>query len=281
MNPPSDLELLLGEPVASTRTLGGGCVGDVALVTLVTGRRVVVKRGGPEIDAEARSLRALAERSDLPVPRVLAEAPGVFAMDFVETDSSGTRDEVERDAAEKLAALHRVTSDRGFGFDFDTVIGGLPQPNAWSDDWSSFYAERRVLHMTNLARDAGRIDAGFTKRIEALVRRFDDLLAGVDAPALVHGDVWSGNVLTRGGRVAAFIDPAVSYADREIELAFITMFGTFGDAFFGRYHELFPIREGFWESRRDLYVLYPTLVHVRLFGGGYVGSAEVILRRFA
>jgi fructosamine-3-kinase len=92
--------------------------------------------------------------------------------------------------------------------------------------------------------------------------------------------MWAGNVLCGGGRVAAFIDPAIYYADAEIELAFATLFATFGTAFFASYQRLRPLRPGFFEGRRDLYNLYPLLVHARLFGGHYVSSVEGIVQRF-
>ena len=92
--------------------------------------------------------------------------------------------------------------------------------------------------------------------------------------------MWGGNVLVKGGRIAGFVDPAIYYADPEIELAFSTLFSTFGDAFFARYAELRPLRPGFFEERCDIYNLYPLLVHVRLFGGGYVGSVSGTLSRF-
>ena len=96
----------------------------------------------------------------------------------------------------------------------------------------------------------------------------------VTTGALIHGDVWTTNVLARAGRITAFLDPAIYYADPEIELAFIGLFGTFGRAFHEAYHSLRPIAPGFFEERRDLYNLYPLLVHVRLFGGSYVGQVE-------
>ena len=98
--------------------------------------------------------------------------------------------------------------------------------------------------------------------------------------SLIHGDVWTTNVLARNGRVTGFIDPAIYYAHAEIELAFTTLFGTFDEDFLRRYEELRPIAPGFMEVRRDIYNLYPLLVHVRLFGGGYVASVESILHRF-
>jgi fructosamine-3-kinase len=74
------------------------------------------------------------------------------------------------------------------------------------------------------------------------------------------------------------LDPSIYYAHPEIELAFITLFGTFGDAFFDRYQQLRPIRPGFFESRRDIYNIYPLLVHARLFGGGYAQQISAALR---
>ena len=86
-------------------------------------------------------------------------------------------------------------------------------------------------------------------------------------------------MIARGDRIAGFIDPAIYHADAEIELAFTTLFNTFSTPFFRRYHEIRPIRDGFFDLRRDLYNLYPLLVHVRLFGGGYVGAVAGIVGR--
>ena len=92
--------------------------------------------------------------------------------------------------------------------------------------------------------------------------------------------MWGGNVLVREGRIAGFVDPAIYYADAEIELAFSTLFSTFGEPFFARYGEIRPMRPGFFEQRRDIYNLYPLLVHTRLFGGHYAGAVKRTLKRF-
>jgi fructosamine-3-kinase len=117
-------------------------------------------------------------------------------------------------------------------------------------------------------------------RLETLAGRLDRWIAEPAHPSLLHGDLWTGNILVNRGRVVGFIDPALYYGDAEIELAFGTLFGTFGRPFFERYGELRPLNPGFFEERRDLYNLYPLLVHVRLFGGSYVGSVEATLDRF-
>lgn len=266
----------LGEEVARTAALGGGCVGDVVLVTLRGGRRVVVKRG-EGMGVESRSIALLASHG-LPCPKIHVSESDLLVMEHVEHDGNLSGG-AEEDAAAALASLHGATAER-YGLDFDARIGGLVQPNGWMASWPAFYGERRLLPMARGAHEAGRVGAGLVRDVETLAGRLSSLIPERPAASLLHGDVWSGNVLARGGRVAAFIDPAPSYGDAEVELAFIAMFGTFGDRFFERYATSRPIAPGFWEERRAIYTLYPLLVHARLFGGHYVAQVERLLTRF-
>ncbi|MFQ5763398.1 MAG: fructosamine kinase family protein [Rhodospirillales bacterium] len=270
----------LGAEPVRVRPLGGGCVGDVSRVTLADGREVVAKSGdrGSGLDLEGFMLRYLAREGGLPVPDVLHAEDGLLLMSWVETEG-GITEGAQAEAADLLAALHGVTAET-FGFERATVIGGLHQPNPPSASWLAFFRDQRLLYMAREALDAGRLPARLMDGLETLAGRLSDWLAEPPAPSLIHGDMWTGNVLCRRGRIAGFVDPAIYYADAEIELAFSTMFGTFGDAFFGRYGEHRPLRPGFFEERRDLYNLYPLLVHVRLFGGGYVGQVQRTLKRF-
>lgn len=268
-----------GAPVVGFAPLGGGCVGRVYRVDLADGNSVVAKIGGADsgLAVEGFMLRYLA-RAGLPVPEVLHADDRLLLMGFVATDG-GLTAAAEADAAELLARLHSVTAE-GFGFERSTRIGGLVQPNPWTPGWIDFFAEHRLLAMGRRALEARRLPPRLMGRIESLAGRLGRWLAEPAAPSLIHGDVWGGNVLARGGRIAAFVDPAIYFADSEIELAFATLFGTFGRPFFDRYHALRPLRPGFFEERRDLYNLYPLLVHVRLFGGSYVGEVERTLERF-
>jgi len=271
----------LGARVAASRPLSGGCVGDVRLVTLDDGSRVVAKVGAGDasgLATEGWMLGYLSEHSGLPVPRVLHTSGSLLVMEHL-TGLSAFDERAERHAAELLAALHGVRGE-SFGLERDTLIGGLPQPNARADRWVPFFAEHRLVEMGRQAAEAGRLPAQTLGRLGDLAGRLDDWLDEPERPSLIHGDVWSGNVLAEGGRITGFLDPAIYYAHPEVELAFITLFGTFGRAFFQRYGELRPIRDGFFEARRDLYNLYPLLVHVRLFGGGYLAQVERTLDRF-
>jgi fructosamine-3-kinase len=266
-------------PVAA-RPMGGGCVGDVRRIDLADGGTLVAKLGGSGsgLALEGFMLRYLAEHSALPVPEVLHADDSLLVMTWIETDGGITAG-AQAHAGELLAALHDIGTDE-FGFERDTVIGGLAQPNPPTVSWLAFFRDHRLLHMGREAVDAGRLPAPTMARIETLASRLERWIEEPAAPSLIHGDLWTGNVLCRGGRIAGFVDPAIYFADAEIELAFSTLFGTFGEAFFESYQRRRPLRPGFFEQRRDLYNLYPLLVHVRLFGGSYVGSVERTLGRF-
>lgn len=274
---------VLGTQVRSLHTLSGGCVADVARADLNDGRRVVVKHGGEGYRVEALMLRTLASKSVLPVPAVLHDEPDLLIIEYVEHD--GARGPgVERHAAELFAALHAVPGP-AFGFDADTglgtdtLIGPLRQPCPLTPHWVEFFAAHRLGHFGDMALARRAISASCRDRIGRLADRLGEVLDEPEHPSLIHGDVWSGNILCRGGRVVSCIDPATHYAHPEVELAFITLFSTFGAEFFGRYNELRPIRGGFFETRRHVYNLYPLLVHAILFGGGYAGQVEATLGR--
>ncbi|MEK7793039.1 MAG: fructosamine kinase family protein [Candidatus Hydrogenedentota bacterium] len=270
----------LGRPVQHIGPLSGGCVGEVYRVVLSDGEEVVAKVDfgpDPRLGIEGYMLDYLAARSRLPVPKVLHNSPSLLVMEFL-SGVSGFDAQAEEHAAELLADLHSITSYR-FGFERDTLIGGLHQPNPWTEKWAPFFAEHRLIAMGKQAVDARRMNTNTLARIEKLCGKLDSLIEEPDRPSLIHGDVWSANVLAERGRITGFIDPAIYFAHPEIELAFITLFNTFGNAFFRRYNELRPIRPGFFELRRDLYNLYPLLVHLRLFGGGYLSNVESTLKR--
>jgi len=269
-----------GSAPAGTSALGGGCIGDVFKVALENGGAVVAKTGKPGsgLELEGRMLRYLGDHSGLPVPDVLHADDDLLLMSYVESGGALLAS-AQAHAADLLADLHDITAET-YGFGFDTVIGGLHQPNPETASWPDFFAERRLLYMGRQALDAGRLPGRVMGRLESFAGNVGRWLEPPERPSLIHGDMWGGNVLTSGGRITGFIDPAVYFADAEIELAFSTLFGTFGEDFFSRYNERRPLKPGFFEERRDLYNLYPLLVHVRLFGGSYVNSVERTLKKF-
>ena len=271
------LEAALGARVTALATMSVGFGLTGFKVDLADGRRLAVKAwqtsARVDLRLEGYMLGELARHSTLPVPTVHLADPNLLVMDFIETDGGGITPQVERHAAELIAALHAVPHP-SFGYERDTLIGPLPQPNPQMDRWIPFFRDHRLLAMAGAAQAEGRLPAQLLIRLERLAERLDSYLAEPRHPSLLHGDLWTGNVLVRGQRIAGFVDPAIYCGHPEIELAFTTMFGTFGPAFFEVYEALLPLEPGFHELRSGLYKLYPTLVHVRLFGSAYLPPIE-------
>jgi fructosamine-3-kinase len=271
----------LGERLKNARPLGGGCIGEVYRVELEDGSPLVAKvdrDGESHLEREAYMLRYLREKSELPVPEVYHGSETLLLMQFIEGRSSFSNG-AERHAAELLAALHGITADV-YGHERDTLIGSLEQPNPPTKRWTEFFRDHRLLYVARVANEAGRLPAEEVRRVERLAGRLDDLIGDPNPPALVHGDVWRANVLAEGDRITAFLDPALYHADPEVELAFISLFNSFGNVFLRRYAEILGIDEAFFDTRCDLYNLYPLLVHVYYFGGGYLGPVQRTLDRF-
>jgi fructosamine-3-kinase len=284
------LESALNTGIVEARGMAVGFGLTGLVVRLADGGHVAVKarassdpqgreRERASLELEAFMLGELKRLSDLPVPAVHYADADLLVMDFIETDGSGITASVERHAGALIAQLH-ATPRAQFGYARDTLIGPLHQPNPRSDRWVPFFRDHRLMHMAAQAHQDSALPSSLFARIERLSERLDEHLIEPAHPALLHGDLWTGNVLVRGGRVAGFVDPAISFGHPEIELAFATLFGTFGADFFAAYEDVLPLAPGFHEGRRDLYNLYPLLVHVRLFGAGYLAGIEATLRRF-
>ena len=261
------IEQAWGQPVDRVEYLPGGCVGEVWKVTFANGSRGVAKtaNGPSTLDIEAYMLGYLATHSDLPVPAVLEGTRDLLLIDYVE-NSPGLAAAAEEDAADLLAGLHKITVEK-HGHERDTLIGPLHQPNPWTDSWISFFREQRLLYMGRKALEAGGLSPEIFHRLEGFCDQLDQFLPEDRPASLIHGDVWGGNVLSRGNHIAAFIDPAIYHGDAEIELAYTTLFNTFGQRFFDRYQEHCPLDPDFFETRLPIYHLYPLLVHACLFGG--------------
>lgn len=270
-----------GSLVLDMRKYAAGRGAMIHIADLQNGERVIVKEAlSPDAGLELQGwmIGWLRTHTQLPLPRLYWADRHMLVLEWLE-DIGRISSPAQRDAARQVAALHTVRAPQ-YGFERDTAIGTLRQPNPACDDWMVFFRDHRLMYMARLALEQNAIDMGTMRGIEKIAARLGEFIIDPAPPALIHGDLWGGNVMTASGRVTGFIDPAIYYADPEIELAFASLFGSFGDDFFSAYHEIHPPRDGFLEVRRDLYNLYPLLVHTRLFGDMYVNAVRDIVRRF-
>ncbi|MFC3050403.1 fructosamine kinase family protein [Kordiimonas pumila] len=277
------LEKALGSRIVKSRALPGGDIADVSLLTLENGTAVVAKR--PRVDqpdttaVEAMSLKYLAKKSAFPVPTVLYQTANLLILDYIPYKGVESRIDAAKSVAGHVAALHTVRPKGNrpyYGFTQDTFIGPLPQINTPQQNWCTFFAENRLLAMAQSCLNTHRIDSKLMKRLEKLAAKLPDFLPATPDSSLLHGDLWAGNMLIDGAHVAAFIDPAVSYGHREMDIAFIQLMGGLDTAFMAAYNTLYPLEAGY-EQRLPLYQLWPLLVHVRLFGGTYAADVKAIL----
>lgn len=276
------IETALDRHPLGLESLPGGDIALVYQVNFFDGEQLICKVTRPKMPSttriEARMLGYLKNHSDLPVPDVIYVDDHMVIMTPLET-GDGLSHTAQEDAARHIAALHSIKAEQ-YGLGFETVIGTLPQPNDQMDNWVEFFRDKRLMHMARVSRDIGRIDDAFYARIKKFSKTLPDLIGEPKSPSLLHGDLWTGNVLVKGDKISGFIDPAIYYGHAEMDLAFSTLFGTFGQRFFDAYKEYRTIEPGFYEERRDIYNLWPLLVHVRLFGGSYVKTVSNILTRF-
>ncbi|NOY92625.1 MAG: fructosamine kinase family protein [Deltaproteobacteria bacterium] len=273
--------MALGAGVRASRRVSGGDINRALCLELDDGRRVFVKysEGAPAglFEAEARGLAWLAEAEALPVPTVLAVGPAAapfLALEWIET---GRRDaNFDELLGRGLARLHDSGAD-DFGLDHDNFIATLPQANAPLDDWPSFYSERRLRPLIRRAVDAGCLPSRTQRALDELLGRMPELVGEPEAPSRLHGDLWGGNLMCGPSGQPRLIDPAVYAGHRELDLAMMRLFGGFGSKVFAAYAEAHPLSPDH-AARVPLYQLYPLLVHVLLFGGGYVGQLDAAAR---
>jgi fructosamine-3-kinase len=251
--------------------------------------------------AEADGLNALAAPGALRVPEVIAwggegtlAEPGWLLLEFVSRGPPG--DGYGRRVGEGLARLH-TSATRGsvasaasgagpekpgrdrdellFGWHRPNFIGSLPQENREAESWAAFWRDMRLEPQLRWARERGFFGGRDGRILDGLLSHLETFLpedAGVGL-ALLHGDLWSGNYFPDTAGNPVLIDPAVYRGDGEVDLAMMELFGSLPPGFREGYEALRPISTAYHGFKRDLYQLYYLLVHVNLFGGGYVGSS--------
>lgn len=263
----SKIEATLGTGIDKYETLEGGMIGEVFKLELQDERTMVLKTSNTPMKIEADMLRHLKNESKLPVPEVYHSTENFILMEFIEGETLNDHD-IESEAAEYLAELHS-TKGYAFGFDYDTLTGPITQPNDYMGSWIEFFKNNRLLYMNKKALDSNSLSRSLYERINELSDRLSRILNEPESPSLIHGDVWKTNIIIRDDQIRAFLDPAIYYAHPEIELAYISFAGTFGDEFYENYDELSGIEDGFFEERCKIYQLYPLLVHAHLFDDDY------------
>lgn len=278
----TELESRMGCRMLGSESLSGGCIHHARKVETNQGSfflKYNSREQAHNLEVEAKGLAHLNEVNALPVPQVKAQGTvgsmAFLLMEYIPPTARGPR--FWEDFGEGLARLH-LNSQETFGLDYDNYIGSLPQSNRNHTDWYTFFVQERIRPLLKMAIDRNHLRRATEARFESLFENLNDFFP-VEPPALLHGDLWNGNFVVGPEGGVVLIDPSVYYGHREMELAFMHLFDSHPRTLYEAYDSVYPLEKG-WQSRRDLYNLYPLLVHVNLFGGGYISAVMKLLERY-
>lgn len=279
------LQQSLDQEIDSAQSVSGGSINRAAKIRLADGQTCFLKwntTADPNMfTVEEKGLQLLnSANTTLRVPDVFVtgetdNGTGFLLQEFISEGRSAPNSAEEFGQA--LAALHQHHEDQ-YGLDHDNYIGRLPQSNTWHKSWIDFFVEERMQPQLQMATDSGKLGSGTVSHFESMYKQLANIFPE-EPPSLLHGDLWGGNYFFDESGVATIYDPAVYYGHREIELAFTHLFGGFPGSFYSAYEESYPLKSGF-SKRKDIYNLYPLLVHTNLFGGSYARQVKGIVKRF-
>ena len=277
------IENALSISIISQKSVSGGSINEAYLLQTTAGSyfiKVNNKNSYPAMfKAEAKGLQLIRKSNTIAVPEVILEGDlddqSFLALEWLSSVTPSPDSSVL--LGRQLAGMHKCTADY-FGLDHDNYMGSLPQSNTRHKLWSPFFVENRLMPMVKIARDKAFLSERDSKNFENLYQELPDLF-DEEPPSLLHGDLWSGNYLIAFTGTPYLVDPAVSYGLREFDVAMTTLFGGFSNDFYQAYHEEFPLSKG-WEQRLDLWNLYPLLLHLNLFGSGYLGRVRSGLAKY-
>ena len=269
--------------ITGTQALSGGCINESVELKTNKGSFFLkwnkANKYPKMFETEALGLKLLRSAGAIGVPGLIDQSevdntsylllefiePGKEIKNYYENFGSG------------LARVHKCSAD-AFGLEYDNYIGSLKQSNKQYKNGVDFFIEERLKKQIALAQKNGLIPIQLKRKFNTLFERLPDIIPN-EKPALLHGDLWSGNYISGKNGEAWLIDPAVYYGHREADIAMTRLFGGFNPAFYSAYNDEYPLEDG-WEQRLDFFNLYPLLVHVNLFGSSYLNQIQSTLSKF-
>ena len=230
-------------------------------------------------EKEMNGLNTLHNNCHLIIPKAIkcgvAEQQQYLLLEWIETGSP--EKDFWKQFGASLATMHKQPQSF-FGWEEDNYLGSLQQRNDKHESWNLFYAECRIMPLVIQLFNSNAFSKNDVTAAEELCGKLKEIFP-VESPALLHGDLWSGNFMVAANGYAAILDPAVYYGYREMDIGMTKLFGGFDQRFYDAYEEAYPLEKG-WKQRLQLAQLYPILVHAILFGGHYVDKARTIIKYY-
>lgn len=218
-----------------------------------------------QVSSEAMALRHFKElnvRTPLYVGR--KDFPGILLL-FIEGKHKS-----QSDLAQQVSRLHG-NHESTYGLNYNNYIASIPLDNSRCEKWSEFYWFQRIKPLLQVAINNNNLPASYLYSEDTFIQAIEKKVP-IEAPTLIHGDLWAGNYLVDIHKKSYLIDPAMYYGHREMDIAMSKLFGGFNGDFYAEYNQRYPLEAG-WGNRLPYHQLYYLLVHVVLFGGSYSKQA--------
>ncbi|HDD62713.1 MAG TPA: hypothetical protein ENF22_09335 [Chloroflexi bacterium] len=265
--------------ITSVDPVSGGCIHQALRVQTASGEYFILKQDpGKYADVfqrEAEGLEALKVSGGPVIPDVYLVGEEYLLLS--DLHPAPRCKDFWQIYGQQLAVVHLQQNPR-FGFETDNYIGSNPQENTWMENGHDFFQELRIRKQITWAKDQSLLDTKDIHKLENFMVQLPELIPEQPA-SLIHGDLWSGNLISDNGGKPALIDPAVYYGWAEADLAMTELFGRYPEEFFKAYAEINPLEKGY-RSRFPLYNIYHLLNHLNLFGKGYLSQIRSILDRY-
>jgi fructosamine-3-kinase len=276
------IEDQLLEEIVSISSISGGDINAVYKITTKQNTYVLKinnKSTFPQMFEKEKLGLEMLVKSGVKSPEVILTFSDTeyqfLLLEFIEEETENHN--FWKNFAKDLVKIHKTNSET-FGLDYDNYIGSLKQSNKQNNSWESFFVENRISPLVEQAFNKKLLLNNHLKSFENLFYRLNEILPK-ENPALIHGDLWSGNLMKGIDQTPVFIDPAIYFGNREMDIAMTQMFGGFNNNFIDYYEEIYPLEKD-WQNRLEIHNLYPTLVHLILFGKSYLSSIENVILKY-
>lgn len=275
------VERELSEEIISLKMCAGGSINDV-FECRTNNHHVAIKINDSDqfpkmFEKEVKGLNLL-KSSSFRIPNKLKQGFhqnwSFLILEFIDCKDANIN---QHELGKKLAEMHTITSNT-FGLDHNNYIGSIPQKNSYKEKWHTFYQTMRIEPLVKISFDQGWLNKGYVELFEKLYVELENLIPN-EPPALLHGDLWQGNIICDENAMPVLIDPAVYYGHREMDLAMLLLFGSISEQTIDAYNSIYPLEKN-WKMRTDIHQLYPLLVHLVLFGSSYLGTIINSIKKY-
>ncbi len=265
--------------LTNSGSVGGGCIHETFLIQTDSGGRYFLKQNyqtaSDIFEKEANGLNALRVHGGPVVPEVFLVGAEYLLLGDLQPKSRSQ--DFWQLLGRQLAQVHNQVNEL-FGYQENNYIGSNSQLNTWMQNGHDFFRERRIKPQLRMAQKQSLLQTQDIRKLEGLMAKLPELIPEQPA-SLIHGDLWSGNLMADKRGMPAIIDPAVYYGWAEADLAMTDLFGSYPAEFYSAYNEIRPLALGY-RSRYKIYNLYHLLNHLNLFGREYLSQIRMVLAQY-